>query len=275
MDVRESNGEQAALWGGSAGQSWVRAQGLLELMFQPLQDLLVDAARDASPSRVLDVGCGTGGVTAAIARALGKPCVGVDISEPVIAAARARTEPGATFIQADAQAHPFEPASFDLVVSRFGVMFFQDPVRAFENLRHAAGGGGQLRAVVWRGAADNPFMTTAERAAAPLLPNLPARNPDGPGQFAFGDADRVRRVLDRSGWTGVDVRPLDVVCAFPEPELGRYLSLLGPVGLALQKEDEQTRVRVVESIRGAFDPFVHGAAVRFTAACWLLTATAG
>ena len=146
--------------------------------------------------RVLDVGCGTGSTTLAVARRLGAKgrCIGIDISEPMIAAARARAEregTPASFIRADAQTHAFEPASFDMIISRFGVMFFDDSVRAFANLRRAAKQTPSLRFIAWRSAAENPFMTTAERAAAPLLPNLPARRPDAPGQFAFADRDRV------------------------------------------------------------------------------------
>ena len=142
--------------------------------------------------RVLDVGCGTGSTTLAVARLLGAKgrCTGIDISEPMIAAARARAEregTPASFIRADAQTHAFEPASFDMIISRFGVMFFDDSVRAFANLRRAARDDAELRFIAWRSAAENPFMTTAERAAAPLLPNLPARRPDAPGQFAFAD----------------------------------------------------------------------------------------
>ena len=117
-------------------------------------------------------------------------------------------------------------------------------------------------------------MTTAERAAAPLLPNLPPRRPDGPGQFAFADAARVRSILDDSGWSGVDIQPIDVPCALPDTALVPYLSRLGPVGLALQDADDDTRARVIDTVRAAFDPFVHGAEVRFTAACWLVAARA-
>src|SRR6185312_8436149 len=141
--------------------------------YQPIEDLLVDAVASGTTRRVLDVGCGTGGTTVAVARRLGPSgrCTGVDISEPMIAAARARAErEGASvdFVVADAQTHAFERERFDAIISRFGVMFFNDPVAAFTNLRRAARAGAVLRAVVWRDAAENPFMTTAERAAAPL-----------------------------------------------------------------------------------------------------------
>jgi hypothetical protein len=180
----------------------------------------------------------------------------------------------ARFICANAQEHAFEPASVDVIISRFGVMFFDDPVRAFANLRSAGVSGAALRSIVWRSPAENPFMTTAERAAAPLLPELPARRPDAPGQFALANADRVAAILRESGWTESEIQPLDVPCTLPETALVRYITQLGPVGRILQEADEATRTRVIEAIRPAFEPYVHGADVRFTAACWLITARA-
>jgi SAM-dependent methyltransferase len=246
-------------------------------MFKRLEDLLVDAV--AAGSRVLDVGCGTGGTTLAVAHRLGGEghCVGADVSEPMIAAARARAEregAPASFIVADVQTHPFERASFDAIISRFGVMFFNDPVQAFANMRRAATDDAALHVIVWRSAEENPFMTTAERAAAPLLPNLPARPTDGPGQFAFADPQRVAAILEGGGWADVDLQAIDVECTLPEKELIGYFTRLGPVGLTLQGEDERTRTQVIEAVRPAFDPFVHGTDVRYTAACWMVSARA-
>jgi SAM-dependent methyltransferase len=189
--------------------------------------------------------------------------------------ARLRAERDGTpvsFIRADAELHDFKRPSFDMILSRFGVMFFTDPVRAFANLRRAARDGGELCVIVWRSPSENPFMTTAERAAAPLLPNIPAREPEAPGQFAFADPKRVRRILEESGWADIDIRPLDVECAFPEPDLVRYATRFGPLGRVLQEADEQTRDRVLAMIRPAFEPYVHGAMVRFGAACWRVSA---
>jgi len=271
--------DQTALWKGSGGQAWVALQELIDQLFQPIEDLLVDAVSPETTSRVLDVGCGTGSTTVAVARRLGAGarCTGVDISDPMIAAARgraARAGASAVFIVADAETYPLERASFDAVISRFGVMFFGDPVAAFTNLRGAARAGARLRCVVWRSAAENPFMTTAERAAAPLLPDLPARRPDEPGQFAFADRDRVRRILDESGWSEIDIQPIDVPCAMPENALVRYVTQLGPVGRFLQQADDELRARVVATVRPAFEPYVHGPEVRFTAACWMVGAHA-
>jgi SAM-dependent methyltransferase len=280
MDTaKQTDGGQAALWNGASGRAWVQTQDLLDRVLRPFQDLLVDAVCAEPGGRVLDVGCGTGGTTVAIARRLGEKgqVIGIDISEPMVAAARARAgREGvpASFIVADAQTYGFERASFDRVVSRFGVMFFDDAIRAFENLRLAARKDAELQFIAWRSPAENPFMTTAERAAAPLLPDLPARRPDAPGQFAFADRDKVRRILEESGWVGIEIRPADVVCTAPEKELVRYFSNLGPVGLALQGADEQTRAEVIRTVRGAFDPYVYGDEVRYTAACWMVSAKA-
>jgi SAM-dependent methyltransferase len=278
--THETGGEQTALWNGPGGQAWVENQELLDRVLKPFEGLLVEAVSVESRGRmleVLDVGCGAGATTIALARSLAEQgrCTGIDISSPMIAAARAgaeRQRTPARFICADAQVHAFEPGRFDMIVSRFGVMFFGDPVRAFANLRQSARDGASLRFVAWRSAAENPFMTTAERAAAPLLPNLPPRQPDAPGQFAFANSDRIRGILTDSGWTEIDIQPVDVECSLPEPELVRYVTRLGPVGLALQNADEQTRARIADAIRPAFDRYVRGDEVRFTAACWIVSA---
>jgi hypothetical protein len=103
---------------------------------------------------------------------------------------------------------------------------------------------------------------------------MPARRPDEPGQFGFADRDRVRAILEKSSWADIDIQPLDVECALPERELDAYISRLGPLGRMLQPLDERARARVVEAVRAAFDPFVHGTEVRFTAACWTIGARA-
>ena len=273
------NSEQAALWNGLAGHGWVEAQTVLDELFAPLENLLIDAVSAKRAKRVLDVGCGTGATTLAAARQLGASGhgVGIDISAPMTAAARCRAEREAhapEFICADAQSHRFDAASFDMIISRFGVMFFDDPIRAFANLRRAARDDGALRFLAWRSADENPFMTTAERAAAPLLPIIPTRFAEAPGQFAFACQQRIERVLLDSGWTNIAIQSVDVTCAFPEPELIRYFTQLGPLGRALHAADGQMRARIVETVRAAFEPYVVGDAVRFVAACWMVDAHA-
>lgn len=283
QSTRPIDNQQKELWNGAAGRAWVDGQELLDDLYAPFERLLVEAMAARAPRSVLDVGCGTGATILGIARRLGPGtrCVGVDISEPMLAAARIRADRAdragraAEFIRADAQDHAFEPASIEAIVSRFGVMFFADPVRAFANLRRAAAADARLQCIAWRSAAENPFMTAAERAAAPLLPGLPPRKTEGPGQFAFADGDHVRGILSASGWTDVDVQPIDVACTLPEAALLPYATRVGPVGLILQEADEATRTQVVDAMRAAFDPYLSGDTVRFTAACWMVCARAG
>ena len=267
--------EQSRLWNGAAGQAWVDSQALLDALFAPLESILLDGLQ--AHERVLDIGCGTGATTLAAARRQDAGCLGVDVSAPMTALAQSRGEregSRARFVCADAQSYPFEPASFDRLISRFGVMFFVDPQAAFANLRRAASDEAKLRLIVWRSAAENPFITTAERTAAPWLPQLPVRRPGAPGQFAFAEAQRVRELLVASGWQGVEIRPLDVPLSMPEAALVPYLSRLGPVGIALQELEEGARAVLVERLREAFAPFVRGERVAFVAACWLIEAQA-
>ncbi len=270
--------EQKARWNGPAGEVWVENRDLLDATFRPFETILCDAVRTAGDRSVLDVGCGTGSTTLAIARTVapGGEVLGVDISEPMIAAARERAAAeGSTarFVVADVESHAFPSAAFDAFVSRFGVMFFDDPVRAFANLHGAAREGATTALIAWRSAADNPFMTTAERAAAPFLPDLPPRSP-GPGQFAFGDAAHVERILAEAGWRDVAITPLDVDCVFPAAALDHYVTRMGPIGMALREMDPAIRVRIVEAVRAAFIPYLAGDEVRFTAACWMTRARA-
>ena len=265
--------DQASLWNGSAGQAWIAKQNLVDHLFRTIERLLEHAAAESRARHVLDVGCGTGTTTIAAARQLEphRECVGIDISAPMIAVARERSDRSgsrSTFIADDAQGHRFGDGIFDLIISRFGVMFFDDPVAAFRNLRRAARGGAGLHAYAWRSPAENPFMTVAERAAARYLPALPARRPGAPGQFAFADSDRVEAILLSGGWSAISIEPVDFECSMPLAELEPYFTTLGPLGLVLRGTDETMRERIVAVVREAFDPFVHGNEVRFTAACW-------
>jgi SAM-dependent methyltransferase len=257
---------------------WVENRDLLDATFRPFETILCDAVRTASARDVLDVGCGTGSTTLAIARTVGPggTVLGADISEPMIAAARERaTAEGsaARFVVADAETHGFPPGAFDAFTSRFGVMFFNDPARAFANLHGAARAGATTALIAWRSAADNPFMTAAERAAAPFLPELPPRQP-GPGQFAFGDDAYVNGILAESGWRDIAITPLDVDCAFPAAALDHYVTRMGPIGMALREMDPGTRAKVADAVRAAFAPYLAGDKVRFTAACWMIRARA-
>lgn len=277
MDTsHEDDGSAKAVWNGVAGQNWVEAQSLLDGLFQGFEDRLTADCVDQGARRVLDVGCGTGATTLAVAQALGPDggrCTGLDISQPMIALARdraARAGSKADFICADAEDYPLDTGRYDRIVSRFGVMFFADPVRAFANLRRATRRGGQLGVIAWRAPEENPFMTAAERAARPLLPETGTAPLPPTGQFAFADNEKVRASLAGSGWSQVRIEPLDIACTLPEAQLEAWFTRLGPLGRILPGLEPGRRAAVLEAVREGYAPFVAGGTVQFTAACWMI-----
>ena len=256
---------QAAVWNGAGGRGWVEMQELTDRLFQPIEDVLVEAVGAGAVRRVLDVGCGAGETTLAIARRLSVEgeCTGIDVSEPLVASAEPCPEGGCPrpFVRADAQRHPLEPASYDMIVSRFGVMFFDDFVEAFANLRRRrATRSAAARRLAQR--CGDPFMKTAENAAAPLWRST--TEPDTPGQFALADDQRVRD-LRATGWGDIDIEPIDVVCTLPETDLVRYLTNSVP-GPRIGPHHTSTQARVVQAVRPAFDTYVDRSEVHFTAA---------
>jgi SAM-dependent methyltransferase len=265
--------EQSKFWNGVGGDAWVAMQPVMDRMLVGFEELLADAAAERGAERVLDVGCGVGATTVAIARRLGAGarCTGVDISAPMVEAAKERVafdDDPPRFLLADAATHSFEKGEFDLLVSRFGVMFFADPVAAFAHLREAIEAGGGLRFICWRSPEDNPFMTTGAQAVAHLLPEMPPREPGAPGPFAFAEKARIAEVLSGAGWEGIEVEPIDVPGALPESDLNRYLAQIGPIGQAMREADDAKRDEVLKVARAAYEPFITGDEVRFTARCW-------
>lgn len=209
--------KQAAQWNGSSGEIWVRRQETLDRMVRPLGQIALDAARVAPGEAVLDVGCGCGDTTLAVAESAGATgrVLGVDVSEPMLAragervAARRGTDAAPVeLVVADAATHPLPEAAFDVLVSRFGVMFFEDPESAFANLARALRPGGRLAFVCWRAMADNPWALLPLRAVSSVAP-VPTPPPGAPGPFAFADAARVTRILEGAGFVDVSLTPHD------------------------------------------------------------------
>lgn len=268
--------DQNALWKGSGGQTWVAQQALLDGLFQPMADALC-AELPRTVTQLLDIGCGTGAsLLAAAAARPGIHCTGLDISAPMLSLARQRADTAgvtADFIVADAQRHDFPPARFDWLQSRMGVMFFDDTAAAFANLHRAARPGAGLRCIAWRGADENPFMTTAERAVGSALA-LPPRVPGAPGQFAFADARRVQHWLQDAGWQQVEVAPLDLPCSLARKDLPRYVGQLGPIGQALRTLPRERAEVLLQEALAAFTPFIEGERVRVDVACWMIRARA-
>jgi SAM-dependent methyltransferase len=260
------------------GIDWVRDREIFDRLLAPYSAAVLAALAPAAGESVLDVGCGFGTTLAALVDVGCRP-VGVDISTPMVEAARERV-PGATVIVADVQTADLDVgAPFDAVVSRFGVMFFDDPAAAFANIAAATRPGGRLAFVCWRSMAENPmFMFGLPRlvAALPEPPAPPA--PDAPGPCALADPDRVRRVLGSAGWSDVAVEPFDSAAVFggdgrdPVDDAMANLMRHPLVRMLGEQVRGEERDAVLAALRSDFEGIVEDARITFPGAAWIVTA---
>src|SRR6202048_1234417 len=205
------NADQIAYWNGPGGQRWTDRQQSQDTLLAPVSDILIDRAKAKAGERIVDVGCGCGATAIAFAQKVGPTghVVGIDISAPMLARARQLAPPGlpVEFVLADATVYPFDPASIDLLVSRFGVMFFADPALSFANMRKALRPSGRLAFACWREPRENPFFMAPLQAVYKHVPKLPPQGPEDPGPFAFASEARVHRILGEAGFTGIAMEP--------------------------------------------------------------------
>jgi SAM-dependent methyltransferase len=271
--------EQVAYWNGPAGERWAKEQTDLDAMLRPFGEAVLGAARVTSDERVLDVGCGCGDTSLTLASLVGPGghVLGVDVSRPMLERAKARGGGIAqlAFRLADAATEPVGPGAFDLLVSRFGVMFFPDPLRAFTHLRTALRAGGRMAFVCWRPLADNPWATVPFEAAARVLGRPEPEPPDAPGPFAFGDPGRVQGILSGAGFRAVTSRPFQgamSVEASSLDEAAAAVARLGPVARLLVDRDAADVARAVAAIREVLPPHVSpGGRVSLAAGAWVWT----
>jgi SAM-dependent methyltransferase len=238
------------------------------------------AARAEAGERVIDVGCGCGATTIDFAArvAPGGEVLALDISTPMLERARERAPAGLPmrFALGDAANHELTPGWADLVVSRFGVMFFADPVRAFANLRQGLRPGGRLAFACWHAAKLNPWMIAPLREASKHAPPLPEVGPEDPGPFSFADEKRVRRILREAGYDDIALKPhefdLDIAlgCGLDSAVVTALAS--GPTSRILDGQSEAVRAAATADIRAALAPHARGASVTLGAAIWIVTA---
>ena len=278
--ANEANADQIAFWNGPAGQHWTDRQAAQDVLLAPVSDILINRTRARPRERILDVGCGCGATTIALAKQVGRDghVFGIDISVPMLARARQLTPADAPvdYALADATDYPFDPQSFDLLASRFGVMFFAQPAVSFANLRTALRPSGRLVFACWREPRENPWMMTPLQAVYKHVPKLPQFGPEDPGPFAFASEVRVRRILGEAGFTDIAMEscPLSLDLA-----IGRGLDAaietaleIGPSSRALEGHPPEVQAAATKSIRGALAPFVKGRSVLLPASIWIVTA---
>lgn len=279
-----ANQPMVELWNGVDTAAWTTHPERYDTMLAPFGDAVLDAARPTPGEKVLDVGCGAGTLTLAAARAVGPTgtATGVDISRPLLDLAAQRADQSgsttAAFEEADAQTAPLEPDIYDVIVSRFGVMFFDDPVAAFSNLRRAARPGGRLAFVCWQALGENEWAMVPVLAALPHVgvPEAPA--PGAPGPFAFGDRDRILETLSPAGWADVRIEELRTSihvggAADPDEAVAYYRDdVFGKV--LFGRGDEAAQTAALEELRSALSERATEAGVFLGAATWIVTAAA-
>lgn len=274
--------QQAEFWSGPAGQKWVANQQRLDRLFTEATATLFDAARIGPGANVLDVGCGAGDTTIQAARHASPHgmALGVDVSAPLLSLARerARDLSNVAFTVGDAQDYPFDAGGFDLLTSRFGLMFFSDPVAAFRNLRRALKPGGRAAFVAWAPQAENPWSLLPRKAGeARLGPSTPTP-PGAPGQFAFSDPADVVGILTEAGFAGGEGAFLDIHLHVDggAEHAASLATTIGPLPRIMLEHDgtEDDRVAIAAELTSAFRTFETPDGVRVPARLTRFTAIA-
>ncbi|MGK2915766.1 MAG: class I SAM-dependent methyltransferase [Porticoccaceae bacterium] len=285
MNNQLTNEEQIAFWNAEAGSKWVEYQAQLDQQIGALGDAMLSAAGLGASHRVLDIGCGCGATSLQAAALVGASgtVTGVDVSAPMLERARTRARQDGLhqvhFMEADVQADSLGTAPYDRVISRFGVMFFTDPVTAFRNIRAAMAPKGRLAFVCWRGTDENPWMGEPVKAAARHVSLPPAPPADAPGPMAFADPERVRRILNEAGLDAIAIVKHDAPSVIGGggdlDTCVDFLFNVGPLSRALMSADfnEQSKAAIRASVRDVLRPYLTPIGVVMPCAVWIVTAS--
>jgi SAM-dependent methyltransferase len=252
-------------------------------MVREITDRLLAASAPEPGEAVLDVGCGAGDSTFALARAVAPSghALGLDLSAPLVARAEERRRElglgNVGFELGDAQDHAFAPGGFDLAASRFGIMFFADPVAAFRNIATGLKPGGRMVFVAWAGPEGNPWFALPQRAAVDRLGPAPPMPPEAPGPMAFRDIERVVGLLQAAGLDRCRGEARDVELHHPGG-IGAALDLAGVIGpiprmLRDKGGTADDRAAILDRLRADLEPFRSPDGIRVPARINLFSAT--
>lgn len=277
MDIETANPEMLAAWNGDEGVQWAHHGAHYEASMRAHGLRMLDAAAIRPNARVLDVGCGSGDTTLdAARRASTGTALGVDLSVPMLERARAGArDEGITnvvFEQADAQLYPFAEASVDVVISRFGSMFFSDPVAAFANIGRAMAPGGRMAIATWQPLDGNEWQRALIGALA-MGRDIPSPPVGAPGPFGLADRRYVEDVMDQSGWREVHVEDLRESVNFG-PDTDDAFAFVSDTGIArglLRELDEGQQRAALDQLRAVLDAHDTGHGVLFDSSAWLVT----
>jgi SAM-dependent methyltransferase len=278
-DIALANVEQARAWDGDEGDHWVHYPQRYDAMTGAFTEPLLSAAGIEAGDRVLDIGCGNGQTTRLAAQRADRGFVlGVDLSSAMLSRARQdAVDEGLTnvrFEQADAQVHAFPPEAFDVVLSRFGVMFFADPVAAFTNIGRAIRAGGRLAFLCWQDALQNEYIAVPLGAALDHVPVPDMGGPEAPGPFSLADPDRIDEVLTQAGFEQVTTTPLEAQMPLGESadDAVEFLSGTGLARGLLESVEPAVAHRALDAVRDALRRYEAPDGLHLGGAAWLVIA---
>ncbi len=280
-----ANEAQQEYWNGEVGERWAERDDFMARLLAPAASALLEKILPARGIDAIDIGCGGGSQTMTLAQKIGVggSVLGVDISEPLLGCARDRAirarfkRADVEFLNADASTHGFVPESVDLLFSRFGVMFFDDPVAAFANLRHALRPDGNLVFCCWREKSINDWINLPYQAIQPYLPEQPQEDPFAPGPFAFAKDEYVSEILGQAGFSGVEIIPCDVPMSFgPSKDIQaavKEVTMTGPIAKLMVDLSDDVRPRAFDRVVEALEPNYSEGTVTLSGAFWLVMAS--
>ncbi len=270
------NQKQIEFWNGDAGKKWVGDQEKMDQMLNPLSDVAIDIAEPQFDERVMDVGCGCGATTVELARR-GAKVWGIDVSAPMLSRARERGEeyPGMVFTEADASSYEFSSEQ-QLIFSRFGVMFFANPVEAFTNLRSALVPRGRMVFLCWQAANKNEWISRVGQAVKKFLPEpTDVPDPRAPGPFAFAEQPYLEGILSQAGFQNVEFQSLsiDLKLASTVEEALDFQSNIGPLSAVIAQLEGKIRDEAMNEAKEVLQDSMSAEGIKLGSAVWLVTAS--
>jgi len=277
------NVDMSELWNGGGGLNWMRFQNRLEKSLTPFGQQAISTAMFTKNERILDVGCGWGDTSFEIAQNVGSNGYvrGIDISELILRQARSQTASfrlnNISFECVDAESHNFEAIEYDVIFSRFGIMFFNDPVAAFKNIRTALKKNGRIVFICWQSVNANQWVNLPIEITEKYTALTQQIDPEAPGGFAFGNSNRVLQILKDAGFVDVKVEPFKTKFNVGKnlDEAIEFLSHLGPASSVLDdpKINDEIKSNIIKELRNTLALYQTSQGVELDAATWIFTAT--
>ena len=278
------NAREVEYWNSAHTRAWADEHKAIDRLFAGITQVTLDLAAPKAGERVIDIGCGSGATVLALAARVGPSgyVLGADVSKPSVEKGRERIAAAgvhqAEIILCDVSTHIFPANSFDLVFSRFGVMFFADPIATFANIRKAMKPDGRVALAVFRTSQENKWATAALASVRHLLPPITPPGPEEPGQFSWADAARVHRILETAGFQGVSLTPRDPGMPLAgrggAAEAAAFMFRVGPIVRATSGASERQKKEVRRALEAFFRSHEGPQGIVFPGAFWIVTARA-